>query len=229
MKQFKDFMTESVMFSKLAPSVAYATDPQRNKDVIGTLHYKHGADYTVLRPDQATLKYFGKGVVMIKGATTGAVSAAIVDWQKGTIRFSSGDQHDDTKFDRAVKFKAATLHESIEEIELLDQLAEKLQLQEAEPVAGKTYKAKSNDMLLKYTGKMKGDQYVYIVVGSDGKPRIVAGKRHHVTYTKGNTNTLSLVNEVADDSVEGLEFNESTDWEITAEQFIDGIGSGSNE
>lgn len=228
MKNFKEFMTESVMFGKLAPSVSYATDPQRNKDVIGTLHYKHGADYTVMRPDHATLKYFGKGIVMIKGATTGATSAAYVDWQKGTIRFSAGDQYDDKKFERAVKFKAATLHESIEDIELLDQLAEKLQLQEAEPVAGKTYKAKSNDMLLKYTGKMKGDQYVYMVVGSDGKPRIVAGKRHHVTYTKGNTNTLAMV-ECADEDITGFEFNEATDWEITADQFVNGIGSDTNE
>lgn len=132
-KQFKEFLSEVEKDNSLAKSVTREAKPSKvSGKQIGFIHFDHGVDYDVLQADTHDLSYFGKGVVRIKGRTTGKESAAYVDWKQGTIRFYSGDHHDDKKFDKAVKFKAASLYESLADLEQMEQLAEEL-LDESAP------------------------------------------------------------------------------------------------
>lgn len=138
MKNFKEYLNEVEKNNQLAKSVTREKRPSKvNAKQVGFIHFDHGVDYDVLQADTHDLSYFGKGVVRIKGRTTGKESAAYVDWKNGTIRFYSGDQHDDKKFDKAVKFKAASLYESLEDLEMLETLAEQL-LDESTPKLDRT-------------------------------------------------------------------------------------------
>lgn len=120
MKNFKEFLNEVEKSNELAKSVSRAERPKTvNSHQIGFLHFAHGVDYDVIQADSHDLAYFGKGVVRLKGRNTGKESVAMVDWKKGTIRFNSGSS-DDKEFDKAVKFKAASLYESLEDLELLE-------------------------------------------------------------------------------------------------------------
>ena len=138
MKNFKEYLNEVEKNNQLAKSVTREKRPSKvNAKQVGFIHFDHGVDYDVLQADTHDLSYFGKGVVRIKGRTTGKESAAYVDWKNGTIRFYSGDQHDDKKFDKAVKFKAASLYESLEDLELMETLAEQI-LDESAPKLDRT-------------------------------------------------------------------------------------------
>lgn len=129
MKQFKQFLSEVEKDNQLAKSVIRTGKDSHTKNKqIASLHYKHGVDYDVFQADSHDLAYFGKGVVRLVGKTTGAESVAYVDWKAGTVRFNSHDAQDDKKFDHAVKFKTASLYESLDSIEEMDNLAEQFQL-----------------------------------------------------------------------------------------------------
>lgn len=126
MKNFKEYLNEVEKNNQLAKSVTREKRPSKvNTKQVGFLHFAHGVDYDVIQADAHDLAYFGKGVVRLKGRTTGKESVAYVDWKNGTIRFNSGSA-DDKEFDKAVKFKAASLYESLEDLELMEQLAEKI-------------------------------------------------------------------------------------------------------
>ena len=192
MKSFKELLSESVQNKKFAKTVELVdrNGVAPSKGQIGFLHFAHGADYDVYAPDSHDLAYFGKGVVRLKGKTTGKTQAAYVDWAKGTVSFYSGDPADDLKFDKPLKFKGASLYKEAEEnLDLYNQLAEDfeidLPLDEA-LVKGGVYKLPSNDMCLLYTGRTKtketGEYAVFTVVDASGKPRLVSGKRFTQEY-----------------------------------------------
>lgn len=192
MKSFKELLSESVQNKKFAKTVELVdrNGVAPSKGQIGFLHFAHGADYDVYAPDSHDLAYFGKGVVRLKGKTTGKTQAAYIDWAKGTVSFYSGDPTDDLKFDKPLKFKGASLYKEAEEnLDLYNQLAEDfeidLPLDEA-LVKGGVYKLPSNDMCLLYTGRTKtketGEYAVFTVVDASGKPRLVSGKRFTQEY-----------------------------------------------
>jgi len=206
MQSFKDLLNESMSLpSKYAKNVVTSDRAAHAaKGQIGSLHYAHGSDFDVYAPDSHDLAYFGKNVVRLKGKTTGKEQAAYVDWQKGTVSFYSGNHGDDKDFDKPVKFKTATLFKEAEEnLDLYNQLAEDLEvsmpIEESEQtlVKGKIYKAASNDMLLKYTGRSKAVgtsfQPVFTVVDSKGVPRLVKGKNFTQSYGSDVLKNLSLV------------------------------------
>lgn len=206
MQSFKDLLSESMSLpSKYAKNVVTSDRAAHAaKGQIGSLHYAHGSDFDVYAPDSHDLAYFGKNVVRLKGKTTGKEQAAYVDWQKGTVSFYSGNHGDDKDFDRPVKFKTATLFKEAEEnLELYNQLAEDLEVSmpvdEAEQtlVKDKIYKAASNDMLLKYTGRSKAVgtsfQPVFTVVDAKGVPRLVKGKKFTQSYGSDVLKNLTLV------------------------------------
>ncbi|QFR55785.1 hypothetical protein JC221_139 [Yersinia phage JC221] len=182
MKNFKEFLNEVESVNHLAKSVTRSVRPKTaNAKQIGFLHFAHGVDYDVIQADSHDLAYFGKGVVRLKGRTTGRETAAYIDWKKGTVRFYSGNPNDDLDFEKPAKFKAASLYESLEDLELLENAA--LDLNEG-LVKGRVYKLPSNDMRLMYTGRVKGEANVFTVVDASGKPRMVSGKPFYQEYKK---------------------------------------------
>lgn len=192
MKSFKELLSESVQNKKFAKTVELIdrNGVATSKGQIGFLHFAHGSDYDVYAPDSHDLAYFGKGVVRLKGKTTGKTQAAYIDWAKGTVSFYSGDPADDLKFDKPAKFKGASLYKEAEEnLDLYNQLAEDFEIDvpmDEALVKGKVYKLPSNDMRLLYTGRTKnkptGEYAVFTVVDASGKPRLVSGKRFTQEY-----------------------------------------------
>lgn len=123
MKNFKEFLNEVEKDNQLAKSVKRDLRPKTTSSKqIGFIHFNHGVDYDVIQADSHDLAYFGKGVVRLKGRTTGKETVAYVDWKHGTIRFNSGTDND-KEFDKPAKFKAAGLYESLEDLELLENAA----------------------------------------------------------------------------------------------------------
>lgn len=204
MKTFKELITESVQNKKFARTVSIASKDKAVKGSMGFLHFAHGSDFEVYAPDSHDLAYFGKNVVRLKGRTTGKTQAAYIDWQKGTVAFYSGDPEDDLKFDKPLKFKAATLYEGADEkIETYNQLSEEFEITpeldeatKSELVKGKVYKLPNNDMCLLYTGRTKhkatGEYAVFTVVDKSGKPRLVSGKRFEQEYKGDMIGKLTL-------------------------------------
>lgn len=207
MKSFKEMLSESMSLpSKYAKNVELsARAAHAAKGQIGTLHFAHGADFDVYAADSHDLAYFGKNVVRLKGRTTGKEQAAYVDWAKGTVSFSTGNHGDDKDFEKPAKFKHGNIFkESEENIDLYNQLAEDFEVampidevDREQLVKGKIYKASSNDMLLKYTGRSRttGDSFqpIFTVVDDKGVPRLVQGKKFTQSYGDSVLKNLSLV------------------------------------
>lgn len=189
MKPFKQYLNEVEKENQLAKSVTRGPKPgQIKRGQIGFLHFKHGVDYDVLQADAHDVAYFGKNVVRLVGRATGAESVAYIDWKTGTVSFNAGDSHDDKKFEKAVKFKAASLYESLHDLEQMEAVTEKylneVTISKSSPGAKKIIAALKKNFDIdvnvekKRTWDEKEERYVYtetIVIeyyekGEDSEP-----------------------------------------------------------